>query len=190
MSDENNLVGQETQLVGVADLRKGWKGIVGFGVALIILGMIALGSPVLVTLGTMVMIGWLMIFAGTLQILHGFTNRATDGFFVDLLAGILSTVVGILIVGHPGATGGALTLMIAMLLLIGGCFRIFVAFSIRYLNGTWLLIHGILSIVLAVIILQDWPLSGQWVIGTFIGIDMIFNGWTLVMLGSAVRRLS
>lgn len=177
-------------LVGLDDLRKRWKWIIGTGGVLIVLGAIALSSVVLVTLSAMVFIGWLMIVAGILQTFHGFSNKAANGFAVDLLAGILSTVTGILIAGHPGATAGALTLMIAMLLIIGGVFRIFLALSIRFLNTIWLLIHGVLNILLAVIILQDWPISGAWVIGTFIAIDMIFNGWTLVSLGLAVRPTS
>ena len=188
MSDDQNLSVREWHIVGSADLRKhsGW--FIGVGAVLIVFGIVALSSSVLVTLGTMIVIGWLMIMAGVVQTLHGITRRGGT-FFVDLLAGILSTVTGILIVGHPGATAGALTLMIAMLLIIGGIFRIAVAVSVRFVNMIWLFIHGVLNMLLAVIILQDWPVSGLWVIGTFIAIDMIFSGWTLVMLGITARRL-
>ena len=77
----------------------------------------------------------------------------------------------------------------AMLLIIGGIFRVVVAISVRFPNSAWMLFHGAVNLLLGVSILQDWPLSGLWVIGLFVGIDMIFNGWSLVMLGFAARRL-
>jgi uncharacterized membrane protein HdeD (DUF308 family) len=189
MSDDQNLTTHELHLVGVADLRKRWGWCVGVGAALVILGMVALSTSVLVTLGTMVMFGWLMVLAGLLQTAHGFTNRAWGGFFVELLAGILSAVAGTLIVAHPAVTAEALTLMIAMLLIIGGIFRIVVSLSVRFPNTVWLLIHGVVNVLLGMMIIQVWPISGLWVIGTFIGIDLIFNGWTLVMLGLAARGM-
>jgi uncharacterized membrane protein HdeD (DUF308 family) len=36
---------------------------------------------------------------------------------------------------------------------------------------------------------RQWPVSGLWVIGLFIGIDLIFYGWSLVMLGLLAKRL-
>jgi uncharacterized membrane protein HdeD (DUF308 family) len=189
MSTDHNVTIHQMHLVGLDALRKrsGW--FVGLGLLLIVFGLIALGSSVVFTLTTMILIGWLMVLAGALQTVHAFTCKAWGGFFVDLLTGVFSTVVGIMIVGHPGATAVALTLMIAMLLIIGGIFRIIVGIAIRFPNSIWILIHGVVNVMLGIAILRDWPLSGLWVIGLFVGIDMLFNGWSLVMLGLAAKRL-
>jgi uncharacterized membrane protein HdeD (DUF308 family) len=98
-------------------------------------------------------------------------------------------VTGFLVVANPGATAVALTLLIAMLLIFGGIFRIVVAIVIRFQNWIWLLLHGAINLLLGISIWQNWPLSGLWVIGLFVGIDMIFNGWSLVMLGFAAKSL-
>jgi uncharacterized membrane protein HdeD (DUF308 family) len=98
-------------------------------------------------------------------------------------------VVGGMVAAHPGATAVALTLLIAVLLIMGGAFRIAVAFSISFQNRWWLLLHGVINILLGFMIIQDWPISGLWVIGLFIGIDMLLNGWSLVMLGFAAKNL-
>lgn len=188
MSLGNELTIHQLHLAGIDDLRKraGW--IIVVGVILIALGTIALGSSVLTTLASMVFIGWLMVMAGVLQSAHAFTCKAWGGFFVDLLAGILYAVAGFLIIAHPAEVALTLTLLIAMFLIIGGMFRIVVAIAVRFPNTMWMLIHGAVNLLLGFAIIQKWPLSGLWVIGMFIGIDMIFNGWTLVMLGIAVRK--
>jgi uncharacterized membrane protein HdeD (DUF308 family) len=58
-----------------------------------------------------------------------------------------------------------------------------------YQNRIWLLLHGLINLLLGFVIWQGWPLSGLWVIGLFIGIDMMFNGWSLVMLAVAAKTL-
>lgn len=189
MSSFNSISTVELHLVGVDELRKRSRWILGLGILLIVLGSVALVTSIFWTLATMIFIGWLMIFGGVMQTLHAFTCKAWAGFFIDLLMGVFYTVVGLMVVGHPGATAIALTLMIAMLLIISGIFRIVAAIAMRFPNAVWILIHGFINVLLGGIILQDWPVSGLWVIGTFIGIDMIINGWSLVMLGVAVKNL-
>ena len=176
-------------LVGLEELRKRWGWFLGLGILLVVLGMIALGSSVVMTLATMVFVGWLMIVGGVLEAVHAFNCKGWSGFFIDLLTGILYAVVGFMIVANPGATAVALTLLISMFLIFGGIFRIVVAVAVRFHNWIWLLLHGIINLLLGIAIWQQWPLSGLWVIGLFIGIDMVFNGWSLVMLGLAAKNL-
>jgi len=174
---------------GIEEVRKRWFWFFAVGLLLILLGTIAIGSSVLMTLATMELIGWLLIGTGLFQIIHAFSTRGWNGFFVDLLSGILSTVVGALIAASPAATAVTLTLLIAMFLIFGGVSRIVVAISFRFPNWIWLLVHGLINLWLGVAIWQEWPFSGLWVIGLFVGIDMIFNGWSLVMLALAAKGL-
>jgi uncharacterized membrane protein HdeD (DUF308 family) len=179
----------EVHLVGLEQLGRKWGWLCGLGIVLVVLGTIAIGASVFVTLATMVFVGCLMLIGGILQTIHAIAMRGWSGFYIDLIAGLLYTVVGLMIVAHPGATAVGLTLIIAVLLILGGIFRIVIALSARYQNRLWLLLHGIVNLLLGFVIWHDWPLSGMWVIGLFVGIDMIFNGWTLVMLGLAAKKL-
>ena len=176
-------------LVGVDELKKRSKWFIGLGIALVVLGTVALGSSIVFTLASMVFIGSLLAAGGILQTAHAFMSKRWGGFFVDLLTGVLNIVVGVMIANHPAAVAAALTLLIALFLILGGVFRIMLALAIRFHHVFWMVLHGVISVALGVIILQEWPVSGLWVIGTFIGIDMIFNGWTLIMLGMAARRM-
>jgi uncharacterized membrane protein HdeD (DUF308 family) len=188
MSAEPQVIYGELHLVGTDQIGKKWGWVFGLGVILLLLGLVALGSSVFVTLTTMVFVGSLMLLAGVLQTIHAVMMRTWSGFFLDLLAGVLNTVVGLLIIAHPGATAVALTLMIAILLILGGVFRIVAGLAVRYHNRLWLILHGAIALLLAYSILSDWPMSGLWVVGTFVGIDLIFNGWSLIMLGLLLRK--
>lgn len=188
MNQDSLLMGS-LHLVGVDELRKRWGWVLGLGILLVVLGVIAFGSSVFMTLATMVVVGWLMIAGGVLQAVHAFTCKAWGGFFIDLFTGILYAVVGFLIVASPGATAVALTLLISMYLICGGIFRMVVAVAVHFPNWIWLLLHGAVNLLLGIAIWRQWPLSGLWVIGLFIGIDMVFSGWSLTMLGLAARKL-
>lgn len=177
-------------LVGVDNLHRRWRSVLRLGIILLVLGVVALVGARFLTLATMVFLGALLIFVGALQMLHAYAYRRWGGFFVDLLAGILYLVIGFLIVVNPRATAEALTLLIAMFLIFGGLFRIVVAVLIRFHNAAWLVLHGTVNLILGVLIWQQWPVAGEWLIGLFIGLDLIFNGWSLIMLGLAAKKLS
>jgi uncharacterized membrane protein HdeD (DUF308 family) len=180
----------ELRLVGIDQLHKRWGWVVGLGIVLVVLGTIAIGSSVLFTLASMVFVGWLLIIGGVLQAINALASKERPSFFIDLFSGLLYSVAGFLIVVHPAATAVGLTLMIAILLIFGGVFRIALAMAVRYDNRFWLVLHGVINLLLGTCILQEWPVSGLWVIGLFIGIDMLFNGWSLIMLGMAAKNLS
>jgi uncharacterized membrane protein HdeD (DUF308 family) len=176
-------------LGGIDEMRRHWVGYLALGVSLVVLGFFALGATVFVTLATAVFLGWLMIIGGALQAGHAFWRRQWSGFFIDLLIGLLYLIVGLMFVANPVLTAETLTLLIAIMLIVGGVFRIVVALSAHFGNWGWLLLNGVITLALGIMIWQQWPASGLWVIGLFIGIDMIFNGWSLVMLALTARSL-
>jgi len=189
MTAETQLNFAGLHLVGLESLRKRWGWFLALGILLLILGTIALGSSVFMTLATMVLVGWLLIVGGVVEAAHACSCKGWGGFFVDLLTGILYVVVGFMVVANPGVTALALTLLIAMFLVFGGIFRIAVAVVVRFQNWIWLLLHGVVNLLLGIAIWRQWPLSGLWVIGLFVGIDMLLNGWSLIMLGLAAKSL-
>ena len=184
----NGTTDARLHLIGWEGLRNRWAWFVALGILLIVLGTIALGSSIAMTMVAMTFVGWLMIVGGVFEAVHAFTCKAWGGFFIDLLTGILYVVVGFMVVENPLATAVTLTLLIAMFLFLSGIFRIAMALAVHFHNRIWLLLHGVVDVMLGVLVWRQWPLSGLWVIGLFIGIDMILNGWSLVMLGIAAKR--
>jgi uncharacterized membrane protein HdeD (DUF308 family) len=82
-----------------------------------------------------------------------------------------------------------LTLLIALFLFMGGIFRIIAALTGKFQNSFWVLLKGVVTLALGIMIWRQWPLSGPWVIGLFIGIELICYGWSLLMVGLSIKRL-
>jgi uncharacterized membrane protein HdeD (DUF308 family) len=160
-----------------------------WGILLIILGFVAIGSSGVTTLISVMLLGWILIFSGIFAVIHGLTHRRWHGFFLNLLAGLLNAVVGLLMVSNPVLAAATLTLLIAMLLIVAGTFRFVIGFSLPFEHRGWLIFNGIIAILLGLSIWSSWPISGLWVIGLFIGIDLIVDGWTEVMLSLMARRV-
>jgi len=176
--------------VGLDEVKRNRVWFLGLGVILVLFGTIALGCTFTMTKLSVTFLGWLMILAGATQALHAFwKERGWGGFFIDALMGVLYLVVGFMVVGNPAATAITLTLLISMFLILEGLFRIFTAISVRYPNRGWLLLNGVVSLLLGLMIWRQWPLSGLWAIGLFVGIQMILNGWSLVMLSLIAKNL-
>lgn len=190
MSDSNREGLVELRQWGLQELRRksGWY--LGLGIALVILGTLALGSAVTMTIVSVLLFGAMMIVGGILQSAHAFVCKQTEGFFVELLTGILYLAVGIMTVARPAQSAEAITLLIAGMLFIGGLFRVAVSIATRFPHWGWMLLNGVISVVMAISIWHQWPLSGLWVIGLFVGVDMIFNGWSLIALGIVGRKLT
>jgi uncharacterized membrane protein HdeD (DUF308 family) len=176
-------------MIGVEELRKNWGWILALGVALIVLGAIALASPFIWSISSVLVLGWLLIIAGALQTAHGFWRRKWSGFFLDLLTGVLYLVLGFMFIDKPLEALLTVTLIIAAALMFVGIMRIVVAVSSNFQHWIWLLLNGVISLVLGFMIWRGWPETSYFVVGLFIGIDMLFYGWALVMLALGVRSL-
>ena len=170
-------------------LKSAWIWFVALGAALIGLGLLALGYSTLFTIATVEVIGFFLIFGGSLYTIGAFFTGSWGGFFLTLMTGVLQFVMGLLCVQHPAEAAIVYTLLMAAFFMVGGLFRIVAALSGAFRGRGWVLINGIITLALGVMIWQQSPISGLWVIGTFIGVDLIFNGWLYVLIGLNVRQL-
>jgi len=173
---------------GTEELRRHWVVCVVLGIASVILGTVALGASGIVTLASVLFFGWMLVFGGAVQAVHAFWFRRWGGFFRHLLGGVLGIVVGGLLVARPLAGAESITLLLAAFFVVGGVFRIMAALAVRFPSWGWTLMSGVVTLLLGIIIWKQWPISGLWVIGTFVGIDLIFDGWSLVMLGTTAHQ--
>jgi uncharacterized membrane protein HdeD (DUF308 family) len=170
-------------------LRGNWLWFVLLGVALIVLGFIALGSVLIATLATALAIGALLVVGGLAEVVGAFWTRGWSGFFLHLLSGVLSAVVGALFLGAPLGAVLVLTVLLACLLMVGGIFKVVGALSYRFGAWGWPLVSGVIDVILAVMIWLGWPASALWVIGLFVGISLLFRGLNWIGLGLALRTL-
>ena len=161
------------------------------GILLVIIGIFALGHTGMLVAFSAVSVFLLGIFVtigAIIQIMYSFSSKNTGRIILNILIGLLYLWIGITALFNPLKMSVFLTLMIAGVLLAVGIVRIIQAVQHKGVPG-WgmLLVSGILSVLLSVIIFAQWPISGLWVIGMFIAIELLFNGLASITLSLAVR---
>jgi uncharacterized membrane protein HdeD (DUF308 family) len=172
----------------VQALRIQWRWFLALGIALVVLGTIAIGSACIATEAAVVLFGFLLLAGGITEIVSAFWAGRWSGTLVHLLIGILYTFVGLIVIDNPVNAAIQLTLIIAIFLMISGIFRIVFALSERFTGWGWVLLNGGVTLLLGMLVYKQWPTSGLWIIGLFIGIEMIFNGWAWIMLSFGLKN--
>ncbi len=165
-----------------------WGSFLALGIILILLGSVALTSAFTTTMATVFLFGVLLAGGGIAQLIHAFWNPEWRGFFGELLIGILSAVVGWLLVANPVVGAVSLTLVLAAFFISAGLFRIAISLFGHIEHWGWLLFNGIVTLALGILILAQWPAASLWVIGLFIGIELIFSGWASTFLSFSLRK--
>ena len=166
-----------------------WGWFLGFGIVLMVLGIVAVVRSTTATIASMVFFGWLLVFSSVIQFVEAFMVGRWEGFFLHLLIAILFGIVGLLMVVRPVITAEALTFLMSVFFLLGGLYQLVAAVWTHLPGWGWQALNGIIAAVMGVLILAQWPVSGLWVIGLFVGIDLIFYGWAWVALALDLRKM-
>lgn len=174
---------------GWHEYRRNWGWLLALGVISIILGLIALTDSVAVTVVSMLVFGWVLLIAGIVEAVQAFRHRHAGHLFLHSLNAVLAFVVGLILLRHPLAGALVMTLLLAAYFTVAGIFRIVDALKLRLPRWGWALANGIITLIFGILVWAQWPVSGLWIIGLFIGIDLIITGWTQVMLALALRGL-
>jgi uncharacterized membrane protein HdeD (DUF308 family) len=190
------VVGAERLQREFQHLRSDWWWLLMYGVLLAVCGTAAVIFPALTVLTSfvaVVLLGIALIIAGIATIITALWGGQWSGLLLQLLVGVLYLAVGFTIMEAPWLKSvEALTLFVAAFLVVAGGFRILAALTMRFPFWGWSLLNGIVTFLLGVIIYRlynHFPLSAVWVLGLLVGIEMLFNGWTWIMLSLAIRKL-
>lgn len=173
----------------LSELRAKWGWFVALGLVMIIAGAIALGNLVLSTVVSVLYIGVMMAVSGGAQIIHAFQVKTWGAFAFWLLDGLLFLAAGIIAIVVPLYAAEFLTLFLGVSLIVGGVFRLVAAFKLRPAAGWgWIAFSAVIAILLGIEIIAGWPVSGLWVLGLLLGIDLIFNGVAVLFLGFGLKK--
>jgi uncharacterized membrane protein HdeD (DUF308 family) len=159
------------------------------GAVFIIAGVIVLGDVVVASVLSVLFIGWTLLISGVIGVLVALVRIGRGGFWIGLLGGALSLVAGLVFVRNPGTTLLALSLAAGALLITGGLVRIVLAVQERD-QRVALAFSGVVGIVLGLMILNRWPDSALWLLGTVLGVQLVVDGLLLMVLGRLRRTAS
>lgn len=160
---------------------RGWM--IVWGVLLIISGFLAVLMPEIAGLTTTLVLGWLLVLASAFEIAYAVQTRRYRGFGWKLASGILTLILGVLLLARPVAGAASIALTVGAFLIAGGLVRTFLGVQLRPLPGWgWVLFDGLLSILLAVIIVVGWPDNSLAFIGMLTGFWLISAGiWRIAL---------
>jgi uncharacterized membrane protein HdeD (DUF308 family) len=167
--------------------KSGW--IIALGIVYVIAGLVALGSVVFATVVTVFVVGIMMLIAGAAEVINAFQIKTWGKFLLWLLLGILYIVAGFVTFENPLLAAALLTLLLGFSLVASGIMRIALAFGMK--EGApwlWVALSGAITLLLGLVILAHWPVSGLYILGLFLGIDLIVAGASWIGIGFGLRR--
>lgn len=159
------------------------------GIASVAAGVIALANPFAATLTAVLLAGYMFIAIGILTLISAFQDQGWGARIWALLLGVLITIFGFNLVTRPLEGVLQLTFIVAILMLVVGLVRIIMAFTPMAAGARGILIlAGAVSIVLAGMILSNFPWSSSVVLGVFLAIELISNGISTIFLALDRRK--
>jgi uncharacterized membrane protein HdeD (DUF308 family) len=188
MSTDTNPPAEHPLRQELEQLQQHWLLLFILGIAISVVGSLAVISSFIATLATVTFFGMLLLIGAIIHLVSAVTCRNWRGFLVYLLMGVLYGVVGLIMMTHPLAAAAAITLMLAAAFIAGGVIRIVVALMEHFHGWPWVMGSGFISLLLGIFIWRNFPGDALWVIGLFVGIDLIFLGWSWIILAIGIRN--
>jgi uncharacterized membrane protein HdeD (DUF308 family) len=171
-----------------AHLRHKWRWCVQIGVALLILGLLAMGAITVSAPNAVILVGWLIVLAGVVEAVHAFHLRNSSAFFFHLVPAIAGFPIGILVVTHPAVGSTAWILVFASSFTVIGLFRLIAAFRLKFSNWQSSAIDGVATSVLGAVFWTTATWLSPWYFCLATGNVLILRGWASIMFGLGPSR--
>ncbi len=175
---------------GQAAMNRSWHWLLGLGILFMLLGLIGISQAVGVTLISILFLGFMIMIAGVAQLVDVFKSTRWKASSWHALVGFFYILAGGLVIFDPILASTIVTLLLAWVFIIIGVIRLIMGISLKSSMKGWFFffLNGLAAIILGILIIAQWPLSGLWVIGLLISIELIISGWTYVFMAFAIRR--
>ena len=173
--------------IGTA-VKKGGGFFLFLGILVLLLGVASMSAPMVTGIALTVMVGAMLLVSGVFQIFHSFRVFGKGAMIVSILVGVLTVVIGIIVLQRPVSALAGLTLILACYCIADGILTGIAAFQARPAQGWgWMMFSAIVTVLLGAIIWRQWPLSGAWAIGILVGVRILMAGMTMMLMGTAAR---
>ena len=169
------------------ELERNWGWFLAFGVCLSALGVLGIAYAVTTTAVSMYFFGGLLVVAAAIECVNAVLVGRWSGFFLHLLGALLFGVTGALLLKHPGSSAGWITALMAAFFIVGGTFEVIAPLFLTLRGTGWHVLNGAVSITLGMLVFLQWPFSGLWAIGTFVGISMLVRGLSSTAFAIGLR---
>ncbi len=179
-----------TDLLSSEEIKKATNWVIFLSIALIVLGILAIISPMVASAFFTAMMGWIALISGILMVIQSFRSHPVRGFWLNLVVGLLYAISGLYILFNLGEALLALTLAFGILFIVEGIYTIIMGFTQKVGRSmSWLVVlNGVVTLVLGIMVLNRWPISALWLIGLYVGISLLLTGVSLLAAALAARK--
>ena len=174
---------------GINEIRHSWGWFLAAGILLIVFGAVCIVADVAATFATVFAFGWLLVLGGIVSLVQAFRVHEWKGSFLFLLNALLRGFTGYLLIRYPLVGAAGLTLVLASFFVVGGTFRAVSSAMLQLPRWGWSVFSGLVSIALGIMLLAQMPVSSVWFIGFALGMDLIFDGASLIAFSGAIHSL-
>jgi uncharacterized membrane protein HdeD (DUF308 family) len=171
-------------------LRAHWRLFLAEGIALVVLGLLAVMAPAIASVAATVFFGWILMLSGVAGLITTLRGREVPGFGWSLLSALVGIVAGLLLLIFPVQGALSLTAVLIAFLWVEGLVTIMYALEHRAAPSGrwhWMLASGILDVALGLLILLGLPAAALWALGLIVGINLLFGGWALILMALHAR---
>jgi uncharacterized membrane protein HdeD (DUF308 family) len=161
------------------------------GVLSVLVGIFAIAAPGLFSFVLTQLLGALCLVTGVVSIFQAVFGKNSPHCLFSSLSAIIRIAAGSALLFFPVAGVAALTLIVAAVFLTEGI--VCIATSLRMRANPawiWLLLNGIVALILAGMIYSKWPLDAAWVVGLLYGIQSLFSGSAMLMMGLSAKAVA
>ena len=177
-----------SSFVSVRESSSGWS--IFFGILLVVAGFTSIALPFVAGIAASIFFGWLILFAGVAHLVYAWFERGAGAVIWQILIGLVYIVAAISMLLLPVTAVITLTFVLGWYIAIEGIFELVLFSRLRRVPGAvWLLFDGVVSLLLAGLIFLHWPSSSFWVLGTLVGISLLFSGIARLTMPMARRRM-
>jgi uncharacterized membrane protein HdeD (DUF308 family) len=174
---------------GMIEKANNWGWYLFGGIAMIALGVLTIGYSVMAGVISVALFGLIVLASGIAHLALSFRSGHWGLFFLGFLAGLAYIAAGLYLMSNPLAGMIALTMLFAVLLVVMGVFRMIISAVERFEYWGLMFAGGLLSLILGLMVMNSWPVSGLWVIGTFVGIEMIYSGFSWISISTVLHGI-
>jgi uncharacterized membrane protein HdeD (DUF308 family) len=174
---------------GMAEVRKSWGWFLALGILLMVLGAVCVAKAQTATAFSILVLGWILVISAVSWLVNAFLTFNWSLFFLCLLNALIRGGVGYLLISHPNAGAEGVTMMLAVLFIVGGLFRTTAASVIKFPWWGGTVLAGLVSVGLGIFVLANWGTASTFFIGIVIGVDLLFDGGALIAFAGAIHSL-
>lgn len=173
-----------------AELKKSTGWIIALSIILIVLGVLSIFMPTFASAFFTSVMGWIALISGVVMVVQSFVSKPVRGFWLNLVVGILYAIAGVYILANLGMAVLGLTFAFGILFIVEGIYTIIMAFVNRAGHrATWLVVlNGVITLILGIMVLNNFPFSAFWLIGLYVGISLLLTGVSLLVAAMAARK--